>query len=273
MDRRAGPIESIISGFFGARRDPPPGSGYYGNTGAYQYGATPQYPSAPMPPGPYAPPPMPPSGQYAPPPMPPSGQYAPPPTMPPSGHPAYDVYYRDMPVSSNGSQDKPPPSYHQNFPPTSGNRIGLSATSPFPGPPEACAPPCIEPDGSYVYFGSALFERSIFPCKIRVRHGARPEPIVSYGGHEHPHPGRYDLLPFAPDQMELVPTSRGRIPHGRRPVDGGYEEGGRKLYHAIGIVNGVRVPGKTGEHLGCCYVGHAGIEHAIYDDYDILCWR
>lgn len=72
---------------------------------------------------------------------------------------------------------------------------------------------------------------------------------VPYGGGEHEHQGRYDLLPFAPDMMEWVRASKGHIPNGRRPVEGGYEENGAKLYHALAVVDGVCVPGKTGEHL------------------------
>jgi hypothetical protein len=49
--------------------------------------------------------------------------------------------------------------------------------------------------------------------------------------------------------MEFVQASRGRVPQGRRPIEGGYEENGAKLYHALAVVDGVRVPGKTGEHL------------------------
>ena len=41
----------------------------------------------------------------------------------------------------------------------------------------------------------------------------------------------------------------GRIPQGRRPVEGGYESNGVKLLHALGNIDGVSVPGKTGEHL------------------------
>ena len=48
--------------------------------------------------------------------------------------------------------------------------------------------------------------------------------------------------------MELIPASGVIIPPGRRPVEGGYEKG-FKLYHAVGQINGVRVPGKCGEHL------------------------
>ena len=60
---------------------------------------------------------------------------------------------------------------------------------------------------------------------------------------------RYDILPITQDH-EWVPTSHGRIPEGRRPVDGGFEESGHRLYHAVAVVHGLSVPGKTGEHLG-----------------------
>lgn len=56
--------------------------------------------------------------------------------------------------------------------------------------------------------------------------------------------------------MEWVRTEGGRVPKGRRPVEGGYEEHGgvgRKLYHAVARVGGVMVPGKTGEHLVSCF--------------------
>ena len=46
--------------------------------------------------------------------------------------------------------------------------------------------------------------------------------------------------------MEWVITS---VPAGRRPIDGGHEENGEKLYHAAAIISGVKVPGKTGRHL------------------------
>jgi len=97
--------------------------------------------------------------------------------------------------------------------------------------------------------------------------------MVAYGGNERPHYGRYDLLPFTPDTMELVRTSHGHIPPGRRPVEGGYEEHGARLYHAVAEVNGVRAPGKTGEHLAACNVGFGGGEHTVTTNYEILCWK
>jgi len=49
--------------------------------------------------------------------------------------------------------------------------------------------------------------------------------------------------------MEFALTSHGRVPQGKRPIDGGYDESGHRLYHAVAILNGLRLPGKTGEHL------------------------
>lgn len=115
-----------------------------------------------------------------------------------------------------------------------------------------------------------------------------PSPCsVAYGGREVSHHGRYDLLckgrpesgidayssvsVFDPHTMEWVPTSHGHIPQGRTPVEGGvcifsrpataqliyspqYEENIRdKLYHASARVNGLNIPGKTGQHLYVSY--------------------
>jgi hypothetical protein len=77
-----------------------------------------------------------------------------------------------------------------------------------------------------------------------------PQPCrVPYAGEERLHQGRYDLLPFIPSAMEWVATSGGRIPIGRHPIEGGYEEDGSQLYHATARIGHVIVPGKTGPHL------------------------
>lgn len=139
------------------------------------------------------------------------------------------------------------PSTHQ-YPPPSGFRVPLTTTAPFPDPSQAGQPPFYDADGvSPVFIGSALLNGSVHPCKIGPH--LQPFASVPYGGAEYSHHGRFDLLPFRPDQMEFVYTSHGVIPSGRRPIEGGYEEDGNKLYHAVAVVNGVRVPGKTGEHL------------------------
>lgn len=139
----------------------------------------------------------------------------------------------------------PPPGYTP--PPPSGFRVPLSTGTAFPVQ-QAGQPVAYDADGrTPVYVGSAIFERAVHPCKIVP--SFNPPPRVPYGGREHEHAGRYDLLPFDPATMEWVPTAHGQIPHGRRPVEGGYEENGEKLYHVLGTINGVRVPGKTGAHL------------------------
>lgn len=150
--------------------------------------------------------------------------------------------------SDPGFSHAPPPPYaaNQSLPP-SGFRIALTTEAPFPPIQQTFRAPFSDLDGSPVFFGSAFFGRSIQPCKIAPR--LPPSCRVPYGGSEVAHHGRFDLLPFTPETMELVPASNGRLPPGRRLVEGGYEENGSKLYHAVATIQGVRVPGKTGEHL------------------------
>jgi hypothetical protein len=166
--------------------------------------------------------------------------------------------FTSPPIVPHGFDPHPPPVY-QNTPPAvastrnaaaatpSGYRVPLTTTAAFPGSDQAGQPACYDADGSPIFIGSALFEKSVQPCKIGPH--LSPFASVAYGGYEHGHHGRYDLLPFDPATMEFVPTSYGKIPSGRRPIEGGYEEYGPKLYHAVASINGVRVPGKTGEHL------------------------
>lgn len=147
----------------------------------------------------------------------------------------------------------PPPAYPPPLPrapsshPPSGYRVPLTTENAFPPPAQAGPAVAHDLDGSPIFIGSAIMDSSVHPCKIGPH--LQPYVAVPYGGAEFGHHGRYDLLPFDGASMEWVPTSHGRIPPGRSPVEGGYEEGGEKLYHALGDVNGVKVPGKTGEHL------------------------
>lgn len=160
----------------------------------------------------------------------------------------------------------PPPSYSppststsnavqpvQSVPqvPPSGYRIplGIPSTPSFPGIERTREAPFTDADGkSPVFIGSALLQDSVHPCKIVPK--IQNEPCrVSYGGTEVAHRGRFDLLPFVPAIMEFVPTSNGHVPHGRRPVKGGFEQSGSELYHAVAVIDGVKVPGKTGIHL------------------------
>jgi len=173
------------------------------------------------------------------------------------------------PQPPSGRVSPRPPPYSR--PPPSGYRIPLTTGAPFPPTQQALDAPCCDADGhSPVYVGSALFPNSVHPCKIAPH--LHPTPCrVPYGGREWEHTGRFDLLPITPD-MEWVPASGGVLPHGRRPVEGGYEEDGSKLYHAIAIVNDCRVPGKAGVHLGGANVAF-GMQETYCREYEILCWR
>lgn len=123
-------------------------------------------------------------------------------------------------------------------------RLLLDAASPFPPRTQTLAPVSTESDGySPVYLGSAVYPRDMHPCKISP--SCRP-----YGGEGHRRAIRFELLPFDDTLMEWVPASRGKIPESwPRPIEGGYEEHGAKLYHALAEFNGNYVPGKTGRHL------------------------
>jgi hypothetical protein len=157
------------------------------------------------------------------------------------------------PVGGSQQQFDHPPAYAPPGRSPSGDRIALTFPGPFPVA-QAGAHPCIDADGSPVYIGSAIGSidprdplcNTVHPCKIAPR--LSPPCRVPYGGGEHGHMGRYDLLPFVPQTMEWVPASFGRIPQNRLAIEGGVEHG-TKLYHAMGKVDDVWVPGKTGVHL------------------------
>lgn len=165
---------------------------------------------------------------------------------------------------------KPQFSQFNTSPPPSGFRVPLRTDSDFAPPDQTGPPVAYDVDNSPIFIGSALFDTSVHPCKIGPH--LHSYALVPYGGTERAHNGRYDLLPFVPEQMEWVHTSYGQIPYARRPVEGGYEENGGKLYHALANVDGLRVPGKTGEHLRGANVSFGGQEF-VYQEYEILCWR
>ncbi|KAK0485425.1 hypothetical protein EDD18DRAFT_1083300, partial [Armillaria luteobubalina] len=85
------------------------------------------------------------------------------------------------------------------------------------------------------YFGSAIFDKSVHPRKIEhnMLHLSSSCTVV-FDNTVISHKGRHDLLQFNPDTMELVCTSEGRIPVGKRPVKGVYEEDGMP-YHGIAL--------------------------------------
>ena len=154
-----------------------------------------------------------------------------------------------QPFQAVGSAREVPPA--QGIPP-SGYRIPLDPNSQLPAPDRLGPPPAIDSDGSTpVFIGSAIFPGSVHPCRIVP--SLNPPCRVLFGGSEVEHHGRYDLLPVT-QHMEWVPTKNGAIPPGRRPVEGGYESNGSKLYHALGFIRGVHAPGKAGEHLVSSFI-------------------
>ncbi|KAK0216592.1 hypothetical protein EDD85DRAFT_962375 [Armillaria nabsnona] len=132
---------------------------------------------------------------------------------------------------------------------SSGFRFPLDGSSPFPPQDLLGPPPCHDWGNKPVYIGSA----------IRLR------------GREIHFKGRFDLLPFNPEMMEIVRTSEGRIPDGRRPIKGGYEEDGLPLHHGVAEYKGYRVPGKTSPHLNGCIISFDWSEHLMTKNYEILC--
>jgi len=154
--------------------------------------------------------------------------------------------------------------------PSQGRRYQTDTQVEFPSTDITGPAPFRDWGGEGVWIGSAISAESVQPCKLAPH--LQPVPRVPYGGIEHGHQGRYDLLPIT-DDHEWVPASHGRIPTGRRPVDGGYEKGGERLFHAVAVVQGVSVPGKTAPHLGQANVPFGGSEIGIQEGYWILCWR
>ncbi|KAF9526413.1 hypothetical protein CPB83DRAFT_858057 [Crepidotus variabilis] len=154
--------------------------------------------------------------------------------------------------------------------PSAGHRLALKTGVPLPYLNLALSPDWDTFEGHWIFLASAIRERSVIPCKTGA---GTPFLCVALDGKEIRHQGRFDILPYLPEQMELVLTSYGKIPDGRRPIEGGYEEGGSQLYHAVAAVEGLRIPGKTGERLGAAKIALNGIEHTIKENYHILCWR
>ncbi|SJL14351.1 uncharacterized protein ARMOST_17807 [Armillaria ostoyae] len=157
--------------------------------------------------------------------------------------------------------------------PTSGFRLPLQGSSHSDLPPLYLAgQPIVNWPEYFIYFGSAICDKSVHPCKIEYNMRHLPSPCtVVLDNTVISHKGRYDLLQFNPDTMELVCVSEGRIPAGRRPIKGGYEEDGMPLYHGVGTHhNGHKIPGETSPRLGGCVYANDDNVH-LATDHEILC--
>ncbi|KAI5474180.1 hypothetical protein MNV49_003989 [Pseudohyphozyma bogoriensis] len=170
----------------------------------------------------------------------------------------------------------PPPSYGAPAStPPAGLRIPSTTTAPFPLQALAASgtgdAPFRDVGGEPVYVCSALLGGSVCPTKCAPHLPGYVR--YPYGGQEKEHQGRFDILPIT-QAMEWVPASHGQIPKGRTPVEGGFEENGAHLFHAmVSIAGDLRVPGKTGLHLGAAHCAFGGGEHIERENYYILCWR
>ena len=139
--------------------------------------------------------------------------------------------------------------------------IPMTILSHFPPISETFSAPCtdknpVEP----VFFGSAIipfqdFDHTtpmgsmttlslVIPCKItpalwpNVCH-------VPLDGKELVHTGKYNIVPYDREKIELVRGTLDGLPYGRQCVVGGVGVGGEELYHAVGLYNGLRIPGKV----------------------------
>ena len=160
--------------------------------------------------------------------------------------PQYSFYPPSQPQPFQAAGDVGGVRSAQDVPP-SGYRILLGQNVQFPPLDRLGLPPAFNSDSSTpVFIGSAIFPNSVHPCRIVPSLNSPCR--VLFGGSEVEHHERYDLLPVTQD-MEWIPTKGGEIPPGRRPVEAGYESNGNKLYHALGLIQGIYVPGKAGQHL------------------------
>lgn len=64
-------------------------------------------------------------------------------------------------------------------------------------------------------------------------------------------------------RMKWYDATAGDIPEGKVPIQGGYEESGEQLYHALTRIDGFWVPGKTGKHLRGANFPYGGREVRI----------
>ncbi|KIM33266.1 hypothetical protein M408DRAFT_152059 [Serendipita vermifera MAFF 305830] len=149
-----------------------------------------------------------------------------------------------------GTSDLQGLSQYKLRPPLAGFRVNLTmGDSPFPDQNVTGPAPFVDLDGTPVFVGSAVHGGSKQPCKINPT--ASWKCLFATSGTEVAPTKNYNLLLIDDTFMEWVPTSKGRVPPGRIAVDGGHEEDGGRLYHAVTHWNNLDIPGRAGEqHVG-----------------------
>lgn len=124
-----------------------------------------------------------------------------------------------------------PPLVRNGIAPDSDNKLDLTRAGP---------PITRDNAGHRIFLGSALVvvpnsgpreEPSLLPCRVVVSSPTSFSCLVTFGGEEREHTGRWELMPFDPERMEWVPSSHKGfhrvVSMWREPVKGGYELYGR----------------------------------------------
>lgn len=156
--------------------------------------------------------------------------------------------------------------------PIAGFRIPASGSSTLSSFPllQMCGPAFADTSGHPIYVVSAILGTSVHPGKAGPH--LYPAVRISLGGFEVHHDGRFDLLPIT-SEMTWVAATKGELPEGHHPVQGGYEKSGQQLFHALARLKGCWVPGKTGRHLGGANFPFDCTEVILTEGYRVLCWK
>ncbi|KZV95704.1 hypothetical protein EXIGLDRAFT_610185 [Exidia glandulosa HHB12029] len=170
-------------------------------------------------------------------------------------------------MKSSSRASSPHPVLQAVAPGGPAHAIKLASNQTIPPQSVTGWPPCTDVAGERVFLGLVPFEGGLHPCK--VVEGFIPPVRWSYGGKEYLWDKDYFLVPFDGSRMEWVSASHGVTPVGRRLVEGGVEPAGERLYHAIGMVDGHRVPGKAAAHLNGALFPYAG-EEMLVEYYEVL---
>ncbi|KAH8929579.1 hypothetical protein BT69DRAFT_1256096 [Atractiella rhizophila] len=126
--------------------------------------------------------------------------------------------------------------------------------------------------GDLIYLCSAITNFGVHPAKAgsHLVGGAN----LGWEGVEHGHKGPYDVLFFDEAKMCWIEANGGKPPTGweDRIVDGGYDEKGRRFWHALAEIQGLKIPGKAAIHLkGALFPWFH--QEVWRGDYQILCWK
>ncbi|KLO16906.1 hypothetical protein SCHPADRAFT_887358 [Schizopora paradoxa] len=153
--------------------------------------------------------------------------------------------------------------------------------------------PGVGAEGQKLYFGSVYMTmsngvRQIYPCALECLDPARGHFRHNYMHLPAHRQAFFSMLPFYPRVMELVSTSRGRVPYNCRPIEGGFDSMGNTLYHGIAFVQidtpdrphwfaaipGVFLP-RCPRNRGGLRFCFGGSEIPVGEDdaYHILCWK